>query len=257
MAPLDRVDRFDPERPQSRLVELARQALASRRQVLSPRFREMLGQDLDDPMLGIFGGHLLLLDPEPDLELLRLVIGNVRGLLGQALHPDVEALALRLEPSAVTYVFENPPMLRRSWTLVLEASVARPELVPVSSVASTVADRIWGEEPWLIWQRPPVPQSDVAFGIPFEELAAEPDEIDVALRRQLAPRRQRSSATRRGSMPDVEFAVGPTGGDAPSSAEGDEDRATPTELDEAEIRRLVATLGVPRARLEEMLANNR
>jgi hypothetical protein len=44
---------------------------------------------------------------------------------------------------------------------------------------------------------------------------------------------------------------------ASSSSEGDEDRTAPTELDEAEIRRLVATLGVPRARLEEMLANNR
>ena len=82
MAPLDRVDRFDPERSQNRLVELARQALASRRQILTPKLREMLGQNQDDPMLGIFGGHLLLLDPEPDLDLLRLVVGNVREMLG-------------------------------------------------------------------------------------------------------------------------------------------------------------------------------
>jgi hypothetical protein len=254
MAPLDRVDRFDPERPRNRLVELVRHALANRRQILSPRLRELLGQNLDDPMLGIFGGHLLLLEPEPDLELLRSVVGNVRGLLGQTPHPDVDALALRLEPSAVTQVFANPPMLRRSWTLALEASVVRPELVPVSSAASTIADRIWGQEPWLIWQSQPESQSEVAFGLPRGKPAAEPDEIDVALRRQLAPRRRRSPATRRGATPDVDFGVGPAGGDAPSPAERDGDLAARAEPDEAEIRRLVATLGMPRARLEEMLA---
>ena len=204
-------------------------------------------------MLGIFGGHLLLLDPEPDLDLLRLVVGNVRGMLDQAPHPDVEALALRLDPSAVTYIFENPPMLRRSWTLALEASVTRPDLVPANSAASTIADRIWGEEPWLIWQHPRESPSDVAFGLPMEEVVVEPDQIHVALARQLGPRSRPSTATRR-SAPDVEFAVGPVGGDAPPNAGGDGEHAAPTELDEAEIRRLVATLGVPRARLEEILA---
>jgi hypothetical protein len=254
MSPLDRVDRFDSERPQNRLVELARQALASRRQILSPRLRETLGQNLDDPMLGIFGGHLLLLDPAPDLELLRRIVGNVRGMLVQAAHPDVEALALRLEPSAVTHVFEGPPMLRRSWTLALEASVVRPELVPVSSAASTIADRIWGEEPWLIWQSPPESQSEVAFGLPMADVAIEPNQFHVALRRQLAPQTRWSSATRRSATPDFEFAVGPADGDAPSSAGRDGEHAALAELDESEIRRLVATLGVPRARLEAMVA---
>jgi hypothetical protein len=254
MAPRERDDRFDPERSQSRLVELAQHALTGRRQILSPRLREILGQNLDDPMLGMFGGHLLLLDPEPDLDLLRRIVEKVRGLLGQASHPDVEALALRLEPSAVTHVFENPPMLRRSWTLALAASVTRPELVPVSSAASTVADRIWGEEPWLIWQSPPRSQADVEFGLPMAGVTVEPDEIDVALRRQLAPLAPSRPATRRGSTPDIEFAVGPAGGDAPSRAERGVEPIAPAELDEATIRRLVATLGVPRARLEELLA---
>ena len=255
MAPLDRADRFDPERPQNRVAELARQALAARRQILTPRLREMLSQNQDDPMLGIFGGHLLLLDPQPDLDLLRLVVGNVRGMLGPASHPDVEALALRLDPNAVTYVFQNPPMLRRSWTLALEASVSRPELVPASSAASTIADRIWGEESWLIWQRRPEAQAEVAFGLPLEEAPAEPDQIHVALRRQLGPRSRQSSTTRRGPIPDIDFAVGPGRGGTPPSPEDDGERAAPAALDEAEIRRLVATLGLPRARLEEILAN--
>jgi hypothetical protein len=87
----------------------------------------------------------------------------------------------------------------------------------------------------------------------MEEVAVEPDQIHVALRRQLGPHRRPSSATRRGPMPDVEFAVGRVSGDAPPAG-GDGEHAAPAELDEAEIRRLVATLGVPRARLEEILA---
>ncbi|MCD6059594.1 MAG: hypothetical protein K0Q89_3124 [Thermomicrobiales bacterium] len=145
-------------------------------------------------------------------------------------------------------------MLRRSWTLALEASITRPELVPAGSAASTIANRIWGEESWLIWQHPRESWSDVAFELPMEEIAVEPDQIHVALRRQLEPQRQRSSATWPGSMPDVEFVVGPVGGDGPPCADGDGDHAAPTELNEAEIRRLVATLGVPRARLEEIPA---
>jgi hypothetical protein len=127
-------------------------------------------------------------------------------------------------------------MLRRSWILALEAGVTRPELLPAGSAASTIADRIWGEESWLIWQRPRESQSDVAFGLPMEEVAVEPDQIHVALRRQLGPHRRPSSATRRGPMPDVEFAVGRVSGDAPP-AEGDGEHAAPAELDEAEIRR--------------------
>ena len=145
-------------------------------------------------------------------------------------------------------------MLRRSWTLALEASVVRPELVPVSSAASTIADRIWGEEPWLIWQSPPEFQSEVAFGLPMADVAIEPNQFHIALRRQLAPQTRWSSATRRSATPDFEFAVGPADGDAPSSAGRDGEHAALAELDESEIRRLVATLGVPRARLEAMLA---
>lgn len=145
-------------------------------------------------------------------------------------------------------------MLRRSWILALEASVTRPELVPAGPGASTIADFIWGEESWLIWQHPRESRLDVAFDLPMEEIAVEPDQIHVALRRQLEPQRRWSSATWWGSMPDVEFAVGPVGGDGPPRADGDGDHAAPTELDEAEIQRLVATLDVPRARLEEILA---
>ena len=45
-------------------------------------------------------------------------------------------------------------MLRRSWWRVVDATIDKPGLVPISSVAATCANRIWGEEPWLQWMMP-------------------------------------------------------------------------------------------------------
>ena len=54
-------------RKSARLTELARQGLIDRRQVLPRDVTEMLWAKWDNPMLGILGGHLLLLNPAPDL----------------------------------------------------------------------------------------------------------------------------------------------------------------------------------------------
>jgi hypothetical protein len=75
---------------------------------------------LENPMLGILGMHLLLKNQESDTELLQTIIQNLRNLLGDP-HPDVEALALRLEQTG-SYVFQSPPMMRRSWSLVVNAT---------------------------------------------------------------------------------------------------------------------------------------
>jgi hypothetical protein len=88
----------------------------------------------------------------------------------------------------------------------------------------------------------------------MEDLSTDSDELDIALQRQLGPASRRSWAERQHSASDVEFAVGPTAGWVPSVVAREEEDQALTELDEATIRRLVATLGVPRARLEEMLA---
>jgi hypothetical protein len=46
-------------------------------------------------------------------------------------------------------------MLRRSWGIVLEMTVSHPELVPTDSLASSVATKLWSDEPWLIWESTP------------------------------------------------------------------------------------------------------
>jgi hypothetical protein len=142
--------RFSPDDPELRLAELARLALARGRKVLSEELRQMLRVKLRNPMLGIFGAHLLLDDHKPDVDLFQAVVENLRSLLGRQ-HPDVEALALRLPQPSSDYVFNAPPMLRRSWSLVLGATIHQPHLVPPDSLAAQVAGRLWSDGPWLLW----------------------------------------------------------------------------------------------------------
>ena len=238
MVELGTEDRFDPARPESRLVELARLALANRRQVLSPGLRDVLRRGAADPTLGILGGHLLLLEPQPDLAQLQQVVIHLRRQVGSGPHPDVEALALRLDPGPADAVqpFTMPPMLRQSWSLILDATVARPDLVPAGSPAAEIAARVWGEEPWLVWQPESLATAEVAFAPGPAPQSDREAELEAALQRQLA-------APQRGPVtPDIDFGLeAATRGAAPRP-------------DEATIRRLVRTLALPRARVEEMIA---
>lgn len=146
---------FNPDDPRKRLVEAARLGLVNTRQVLPEHvINRILNGKFENPMLGIFGAHLLLVGKQLKLGLLDIVVTNLRRLLGENQHPDVEALALRLGTSKTSYIFEHPPMLRRSWWQIVEATIDKQELVPLNSMAARCAEHIWGEEPWLQWMTP-------------------------------------------------------------------------------------------------------
>jgi hypothetical protein len=147
---------FNPASEDLRQTELARMGLADRRMVVPERdLQEMLWAKLDNPMLGIFAGHLLLLSPQPDVALLEQMIANLRSLIGA--HPDVQALDLKLArltgaTLSDPLVFEAPPMLLSSWQIVVEASVQYADLVPPGSLSAQISDRIWAEGAWLVWR---------------------------------------------------------------------------------------------------------
>jgi hypothetical protein len=146
--------RFDATSPYLRLSELARLGLRNDRQVLSDAILDdLLHGKFQDPMLGLFGAHLLLRQKRPELANLGEIVTNLRGLLGPS-HPDVEALALLPGAGPTSYVFSTPPMLRKSWALVLEATVQNPALVPYGSLASRVANHLSSEAPWILWSEP-------------------------------------------------------------------------------------------------------
>lgn len=145
---------FCPERPGMRMTELARIGLRNRRAVLSPELlQELRDTESRNPMLGLYGTHLLMLAEAPDLRFIRFMVETLRAQLG--LHPDVEALALGAGMDLLDDdVFEWPTMLLRSWSLLVKETPHRPWLVRRGSLASRVADRLWGNSPWLIWKAP-------------------------------------------------------------------------------------------------------
>jgi hypothetical protein len=227
-----------------RIAEHARAALASERRVASQVISESLFAKFDNPMTGLFGAHLMLLahDTERQVEkeasrgadaaetkrvwapvtfdqtLFDIAVDNLAGLLGPE-HPDVTALATRSGNRQLRDLapVEMPPMLWRSWVLLIEASNEQPGLVPVATWERTV--RLLPVRPFLVWS----PVDDAA--------------TVAAWKHDLAPLVQASASQQQGG--------GPAGGSAmaaPASAAPAGDDA----------RRLTQQLLAPRAALDEL-----
>jgi len=262
---LSRGPGFDHNRNDFRQTELARLGLTNQRLVVSEELRAILRDKLENPMLGIFAAHLLLLNKEPDLALLQTVVTNLRNLL-MAPHPDVEALALRFEPSA-SYVFQSPPMLRRSWSLIVNATAARPDLVPLGSPAGRIWDRLWEAEPWLLWMPPEEGKPGVDEGV-AATAEAPPGyrEVEAVLQSQLLPQARPAGRLSKATSPFAAVAtmrsagteIGQPGGaeapSAPASVRDVPGGIPQPQLDETKIRMLVEALGIPQASLREILS---
>jgi hypothetical protein len=143
---------FQPDNDLTRLSELAQYALTQDRKVLSPQVREDLIEDkFENPMLGLFGAHLVLRDAPEDQVLFTEVMRNLTRLMGPD-HPDIQALSLRLPSSSASVSISTPPMLRASWDLVVEASFQQPNVVAEGSLAERIGGRIVPSVPWLAWR---------------------------------------------------------------------------------------------------------
>lgn len=112
----------------------------------------LLAEKFTNPMLGILGGHLLLLEAKVDIDLLQKVVRNLERLVPG--HPDVAALryAAGWQGDAA---FPMPPMLRSSWQLVIDKSVEHPGIIPMDSYSARIATLTWGGGAWLVWKAPP------------------------------------------------------------------------------------------------------
>lgn len=149
---------FDPSSATAHAVEVARSALAKERKVASEVISESLFLKFDSPMLGLYGAHLMLIAEEAEeppigfsQHLFDEAVANLAGLLG-ADQPDVVALSTRTsgrDLGALAPV-STPPLLWRSWLLLLDASHDRPALVPADTWRR--ASRPLPSRPFLTWE---------------------------------------------------------------------------------------------------------
>jgi len=143
---------FEPNNDLARLSALARYALTQHRKI-SDQLRQILAGKLEDPMLGLFGAHLIARDYPDDHALFDNILNNLKALLGSE-HPDVQALALRSSARSDQPIeeFSIPPMLRASWDMIVEATLDRRAIVLTDSPAGIVAQYVVPSLPWLTWR---------------------------------------------------------------------------------------------------------
>jgi hypothetical protein len=153
-----------------RLADAARFALADERSVISDELSSIASGKFENPMLGLFAAHLLLVlrdkeerdmagrvgdtRPEParparfDQDFFEEVLRNTAKLFG-ADHPDVRALALASTRERTTRPVRIAPMLWRGWQMLIAGSNEDPRLIPLSLWARV--GNSTGQRPFLMW----------------------------------------------------------------------------------------------------------
>jgi hypothetical protein len=143
---------FNWDDPKARIADDARIALADERRVASQVITEALFAKFENPMLGLFGAHLMLLSRDNTWEQAYFdgVVENLAGLLGPN-QPDVVALATQGGGRPITALepVTSPPMLWRSWLLLIEASNERPDLLPADTWRPLL--QVIPVRPFLAW----------------------------------------------------------------------------------------------------------
>lgn len=114
----------------------------------------LLHSKFGNPMLGILGAHALLSAPILRTKMLRAVVRNLEGLLGED-HPDFRALCVRARARGFDEVSDGeviaPPMFHASYRALIEADPDQPGLLAEGSAAERLAPRLRSEAPWTTW----------------------------------------------------------------------------------------------------------
>ena len=163
---------FSPNRPDLKILELARDALARGHNIIGERAMEqLLMGKLENPMMGIFAAHLLLLDKNPNLSLAETVVANTAALIG-ADYPDLLALSWKLNYSKYIRTKEgqaeldaipllqrlkHPPLLQLSWHYLMQAYRSAPDEAAFDADLRRLSSRLISSSVWLSWTSFPTP----------------------------------------------------------------------------------------------------
>ena len=190
---------FEPESDELRRTEEARTALANERKIATETV-EAIVEQADSPMLALYGAHLMLLTRDPrqfrtvrdrpqaatrfDEPRFARIVSRLQDDLGPD-HPDVVALSTQLSGRSRRRVrpVSAPPMLSRSWLLLLAASSDTPALVSREVWERAVAPMPL--YPFLIWATQ-VP--DAVDSVEETLTRALADDAGDEMRRQLTAR---------------------------------------------------------------------
>jgi hypothetical protein len=167
-------------------LESVLDGLRSGRSVVPSDLADLLDAKFVNPFLGIAAAHALLLDPEPSIELLTTVVGNLKRLTPK--NPDVLALAHRARKAGSAMTPEEgiawPPMMYIGYRALLRADAGMPGVIADGSRAETVAASLRVASLWTTWAAVEAGARDAPSAIPISEQAIR--EADPATARVLA-----------------------------------------------------------------------
>jgi hypothetical protein len=142
---------FTPEDEMLRLSDAARVYLTSGRTAIArASLQEIISEKFENPMLAIYAAQALSND-DTDAALVGQLLSTLHRLLGTS-HPDVAALSLCSNPNIAGSIhIEAPPMLRSSWTKILDCATEMDNVMAEGSLATQIPRDTVANTAWLIW----------------------------------------------------------------------------------------------------------
>ncbi|MET0981912.1 MAG: hypothetical protein ABWY02_07420 [Telluria sp.] len=243
-------------RDHAELIEAATVALADHRKILTDHLHAQLATDFKDPVTGLLGAHLLVIEAESDPEFdpaagipsLDAVVIRLRTLVGNG-QPDVEALSQRCADRNLRGKgpLQYPPLFSRSWKIAVAASDENETLVPAALWEQVHAKL--PAAPYCAWATDDRSREAHAEGLVSQVLAAmRAPSAPAELRRQPAAVPEPAPAPAGAPMPSRSPFGVPHAPVATAPA-----RAAPPVASDELVSRLAKQWSIPTAALDRLL----
>ncbi|HEY0464109.1 MAG TPA: hypothetical protein VGC79_07875 [Polyangiaceae bacterium] len=156
---MTRLEQSELDSDQSwRIRETALASLRSNIPLVGASADAALRTGFDDPLLGLVGGYLHVVEHmrrdevKPDQATLGRVLDRLSELLGaSALEKLPDIAALRFLATGQASRTSHPPLFGHSFDIIRRAARKNSEWVEAGSPASTIVPAVLHKNPWLIW----------------------------------------------------------------------------------------------------------